>query len=401
MIKKRCMSQSKMLDFVRTLSSSALSLSSRSSASSSAKSSARSSAKSPNVIEATSFPPGSTIFSLIQPTGRIHLGNYLGAIANWRDISNKDTNKDSKFIFGVADLHALTTSPDRETLRRTRYEAIASLLSAGIDHQRCILYHQSHVQEHSQLAWVLTCLTSMGALNRMTQWKLKSKVSDSSSIFEDEVLSKTKAGIFTYPSLQAADILLYKATHVPIGDDQVQHLELCRTIASTFNSTYKTNFFSPPKSVLTPSKKILSLKNPSKKMSKSDMDQNSCVFITELPDSIAKKIRKAVTDSIQGKLYFDAVERPGVSNLISIVSGLTRKPINQTVAELEWVKDHKQLKDLVIELIVEEFKDKRHMFDELVNDTAYLEEIASQGANRAKEIAAPNWQEIQRLIGLH
>lgn len=359
-----------------------------------------SSSSSSNVLETTTFPAGSTVFSLIQPTGRIHLGNYLGAISNWRDISENDINEGTRFIFGVADLHALTTSPPNSTLKNARYEAIASLLSAGISPDRCILYHQSSVSEHSRLAWVLTCLTSMGALNRMTQWKLKSQVSDSSSIIDDEILGKTKAGVFTYPSLQAADILLYKSTHVPIGDDQTQHLELCRNIASTFNSTYKTDLFPTPKSVLTPSKKILSLKNPSKKMSKSDVDQNSCIYITEDPDSISKKIRRAVTDSIQGKLYFDPVERPGVSNLINIVSGLSRKPVDETVKDLEWIKDHKQLKDHVTDLIVEEFKEKRHLFDDLINDKAYLEQLTTQGAAKAKEIATPTWKQVEQLVGL-
>lgn len=354
----------------------------------------------PNVIETTTFPPKSTIFSLIQPTGKFHLGNYLGAISNWRDISNHPDNKDTTFIFGVADLHALTVTPNPTDLKRARYEAIASLLSAGINPEKCIIYHQSSIPEHSQLAWVLTCLTSMGALNRMTQWKLKSKVSDNSSILDEDILSNTRTGIFTYPSLQAADILLYKSTHVPIGDDQTQHLELCRNIASTFNHTYKTNLFPIPKSVLTPSKKILSLRDPSKKMSKSDLDQNACVFITETPDSIAKKIRKSVTDSIQGKLYFDPIERPGVSNLLNIISGLTRSPIDQTVKDLEWIRDHKQLKDHVTDLIINEFSDKRHLYDELVNDPGYLEEIASKGSKRAKEIAEPTWKQVEELIGL-
>ncbi|EGV65982.1 Tryptophan--tRNA ligase, mitochondrial [Yamadazyma tenuis] len=352
------------------------------------------------VTETKKFPSGSTVFSLIQPTGKIHLGNYLGAVSNWKDISQADEDPSTRYIFGTADLHALTSVKDQQVLKNARHEAIASLLATGISPERCIIYHQSSVPEHAQLSWVLTCLTSMGALNRMTQWKSKSKVDEMSSISDLETMGKTKAGVFTYPILQSADVLIYKSTHVPVGEDQAQHLELTRTIAQAFNSTYKTDFFPIPKSVLTPTKKILSLKNPSKKMSKSDADQNSCIYITETPDSIAKKIRKAATDSIQGKVYFDPENRPGVSNLINIVSGLSRKSIDETVKDLDWVKDHKQLKDHVTEMIVEEFKPKRHIFDDLMSDVAYLEQVTNKGREKAKAIAGPNMKEIERLIGL-
>lgn len=353
-----------------------------------------------SISNASVFPAGSTVFSLIQPTGKIHLGNYLGALSNWRDISNDERNSESLFIFGTADLHALTSVTDPVKLKNSRREAIASLIASGINPERSIIYHQSSIAEHSQLSWILTCLTSMGALNRMTQWKLKAKVEESESIFGDEILGKTKAGVLCYPVLQAADILLYRSTHVPVGDDQAQHLELCRNIASIFNSTYNTDFLPLPKSLFTANKKIMSLRSSERKMSKSDVDQNGCLYITESPDQIAKKLRKATTDSIQGRLYFDPIERPGVSNLINIVAGLTRKSVEETVKDLEYIENHKQLKDLVTDLIVEEFKDQRIMYEELMKDVAYIDQIANKGAEKAKNIASTNMREIERLVGL-
>lgn len=345
------------------------------------------------------FPPGARIFSLIQPTGRIHLGNYLGAIRNWRDIADNAPDA-SDIIFGIADLHSITIPHDPKLLKQYRYEAIASLLACGLDPKKCILYHQLAVPEHTELNWILVCNTSMGALNRMTQWKLKANVESSSTIFEDDVLGKTNAGLLNYPVLQAADILIYKATHVPVGDDQSQHLELCRNIAAKFNHTYKTKFFPLPRTVLTPAKKILALRNPHKKMSKSDKDQGLSLYLTEDADSISRKIRRAVTDSVQGPVTFDPVERPGVSNLINIVLGITGRLVEETVDDLSWVKDHKQLKDHVTELLVSEFKDKRVAYEQIMADRAYLDTLCQDGARRAREIASKNMAQVRALVGL-
>lgn len=352
------------------------------------------------VTQIGAFPLNSTIYLLIQPTGRIHLGNYLGAVRNWKDLAQESSSQDipSNCIFGTADLHAITVFKEPTELKKFRYETLASLLSAGLDPTKCILYHQLSVPEHSQLSWIFTCLTNIGSLNRMTQWKLKAHLNDSGSLFDEEV-GKAKAGLLCYPVLQAADVLLYKATHVPVGDDQSQHLELTRGIATTFNHSYKTNMFPLPKTLLTPTKKILSLRNPDKKMSKSDPDQNSCIYVNEEPEAIAKKIRKATTDSIQGGIYYDPDGRPGVSNLINIVSGITRKSIDDTVKDMEWMTNHKQLKDYVTEVIVEELKPRRHLFDELMTDKAYLEQIANEGSRKAREIATTNMDQINKLIG--
>lgn len=345
------------------------------------------------------IPDNSTVFSMIQPTGKIHLGNYLGAVKSWKTISESES-KGTKYIFGTADLHAITMPVDAKTLKHNRYEAIASLLASGIDNEKCILFHQSSVPEHTELNWYLTCNASLGHLNRMTQWKLKSVQSETSTILDEKVLEKVKAGLLMYPVLQAADVLLYNSTHVPVGEDQVQHLELTRSIAQTFNHTYGTDFFKIPNTLLASSQKVLSLRNPAKKMSKSDADKTSCVYVTDPAEEISKKIRRAVTDSIQGPIYFDPVERPGVSNMITIISGISGKSIEDTVRDLAWIKDHKQLKDHVTEVIVEEFKEKRHMYEELMKDWGYLESVCNSGRDRAREIATDNIAKIRKLIGL-
>ncbi|CUM63403.1 uncharacterized protein PRCAT00000977001 [Priceomyces carsonii] len=345
------------------------------------------------------FAPKSTIFSLIQPTGKIHLGNYLGAVRNWKDISDYK-KPDSTVIFGTADLHAITLPQDPDSLRKWRYETLASLVSSGINPEKCVLYHQSSVPEHTELCWLLICLSSMGSLNRMTQWKLKTKQNHSASIFDEDILSNTRAGVLCYPVLQAADVLIYKSTHVPVGEDQSQHLELCRNIAATFNNTYKSDFFPLPQTLITPTKKILSLRNPEKKMSKSDPDESSCIYVIDSPDVIKKKIRRAVTDSIQGPIYFDPEKRPGVSNLINIISGLTRKLVEDTVKELSWVKDHKQLKDHVSDILIHEFEGQRKTYKELMKDHSYIDEVSKKGTEKARDIALKNLLDAKKLVGL-
>ncbi|KAI5961695.1 MSW1 [Candida theae] len=344
------------------------------------------------------LPQNSRVFSMIQPTGRIHLGNYLGAVKSWRTLSN--SNPTSRFIFGIADLHAFTSFKPASELKENRYQAIASLLASGLDTSKCILYFQSAVPEHSELSWFLTCMTSMGQLNRMTQWKSKAQQSQTSSITDEKVMESTKAGVFCYPALQAADILLYRSTHVPVGDDQSQHLELCRNLAKLFNNTYGVDYFPLPKTLLTPAKKILSLKNPEKKMSKSDPVQASCVYVTDSPEQIQSKIRKATTDSIQGDWSFDPVERPGVSNLINIISGLTNESIEETVASVQHLKDHKGLKDYVSELIINEFSDKRQLYDELLKNKDYLDHVCKEGRDSAREVASKNLGEIKSIVGM-
>ncbi|KAG7665843.1 MSW1 [[Candida] subhashii] len=344
------------------------------------------------------LPNNSTVFSMIQPTGKFHIGNYLGAIKAWRTLSESNV-EECKFIFGVADLHAITIPKKSTELKANRLEAMASILSSGIDPKKCILFYQSAVPEHAELHWYLTCITSMGALNRMTQWKSKQQEVESTSS-KKFLFEHTKAGLFCYPVLQAADVLMYNSTHVPVGDDQSQHLELCRAIATSFNDVYDTKFFNIPKTLLTPSQKILSLRNPTKKMSKSDKDQKACVYVTDSPEEIQTKIRKAVTDSQQGPIYFDPVERPGVSNLINIISGISNKPVDEVVKDLEGVTEHSVLKNRVADLLIEEFSKERDLYEKLMGDAAYLEQVYNQGRDQAREIASANIKQIRKLIGM-
>lgn len=344
-------------------------------------------------VQSTSFDPKAfeikpheTIYSGIQPTGKFHLGNYLGAVRLWKDLIDA-APASSNILYAVADLHAITLPKNAKELRDYRYEAIASILATGIDHERAIVYHQSALSEHYELNWILSCLTGIGYLNRMTQWKSKSNGLDTASL-----------GLFAYPVLQAADILLFKSNLVPVGDDQSQHLELCRHIAEQFNKSYK-KVFPLPRTILAPTKKILSLKDPSKKMSKSDPDQNSVIYITDEPDEISRKIKKAVTDSISHEFKYDPENRPGVSNMINSISGIQRKSIQQVEKDIENFHDHKAFKDYVTEVFVEEFKEPRLKYNELMKDFGYLKSVVEKNNEKARSIAAKTMFEVKKSTG--
>jgi tryptophanyl-tRNA synthetase len=344
-------------------------------------------------VQSTSFDPKSfdikpqeTIFSGIQPTGKFHLGNYLGAVRLWRDLV-ESSPEGTNILYSVADLHAITMPKKAKELKDFRYEAIASILAIGIDPEKAIVYHQSAVSQHAELNWILSCLTGIGYLNRMTQWKSKSDGLDTASL-----------GLFGYPVLQAADILLFKSSIVPVGDDQSQHLELSRHIAEQFNKTYKKTF-PLPRTILAPTKKILSLKDPSKKMSKSDPDQNSVIYITDEPDEIKRKIRRAVTDSIAHEFKFDPENRPGVSNMINTISGIERKSIEQVEKDIEHIKDHKAFKDYVTDVLVEEFREPRLKYNELMTDFGYLKSVVNKNNDRARAIAEKTMAEVKKNSG--
>ncbi|CAM9011463.1 unnamed protein product [Wickerhamomyces anomalus] len=334
-----------------------------------------------------SIPEHSSIFSLIQPTGKFHLGNYLGAIRVWNDLCEKAPDS-SRVIYGVADLHAMTIPKPAKQLKTYRYEAIASILSSGIDSDKAIIYHQSAISEHSELYWILSCHAGVGYLNRMTQWKSKSEGLDSASL-----------GLFAYPVLQAADILLYKSTHVPVGDDQSQHLELTRHLATQFNKHFKKTF-PMPTTILAPTKKILSLKDPSKKMSKSDPDQNGTLYVNDTPEVLQKKIKKAVTDSISTHFNYGPISRPGVSNMINTISGIQRKSIEEVERDIAHFNDHQTFKNYVTEVITEEFTKPRKLFDELMKDPEYLHSVVEKGNSKAREIASKTLKEVKKNAGL-
>lgn len=359
--------------------------------------------KSITTFSSTVIKPNTTVFSAIQPTGVFHLGNYLGAVRSWVDIQNAAPDS-TKLYYATADLHAITVPQDPETLRANRIQAIASILSTGINPERCAVYHQSDVPEHVQLNWLLMTLTGMGSLNRMVQWKSKANINELSSLesLNKDELSKVQLGLFAYPVLQAADVLIHNADYVPVGEDQSQHLELTRQIATTFNSRFGNNYTFPlPTTLFAPFKKINSLKNPSKKMSKSDPNKQSCIYITDSADEINKKIRKAVTDSIQGPITYEPQDRPGVANLIQIASGIlgNKTPEELLKNELSNINSHAELKSTVADILTNELKPVRDRYTQLINNKDYLSSIAENGANKARESASITLKNAYKAMG--
>lgn len=348
-------------------------------------------------LDARDIPNNATIFSMVQPTGKFHLGNYLGATRVWQDLCDLK-QPGQKLLFGIADLHALTVpKPNVQEFRQFRNEAIASILSVGIDPNKATVMHQSSIPQHAQLYWILSTLASMGYLNRMTQWKSKSNLKNSA--LDADTIGKVKLGLFSYPVLQAADILIYRATHVPVGDDQSQHLELTRHLAEQFNNLYKTDIFPKPKTLLAPTKKIFSLASPDKKMSKSDSNQDSVIYVNDEPNVIAKKIKKAVTDSIVDHFNYDPVNRPGVSNLINIVSGVQRKSVQEVEKDISHLNNFKDFKNYVTEVIVEELKSPKEKFVRFMAEPEFLDEVVQRGTEEAKELTERNYKEISKIVG--
>lgn len=338
------------------------------------------------------------VFSMVQPTGKFHLGNYLGATRVWKDLCDIK-QPGQRLIFGVADLHAITIpKPDAAQFKQLRREAIASILAVGVDPARASIMYQSAIPAHSQLYWLLSTVAPMGYLNRMTQWKSKSNLREDKDATAKE-LGEVKLGLFGYPVLQAADILLYKATHVPVGDDQVQHLELTRTLAENFNKLYKKQVFPLPRTLLAPTKKILSLTHDTKKMSKSDPNQDGVIYVNDPPETIVRKIKKARTDSITDKFYYDPVHRPGLSNLINIVSGITKQPVHAVEQELQKFDNYRDLKAHVSEVIIEELRVPREKFHQYMEDPQFLDDTVQQGTQRASEIAASTMKETMQTMG--
>lgn len=321
------------------------------------------------------------ILSGIQPTGSIHIGAYSGAIKQWTELQAT-----GECIFFVADLHALTVPQDPKTFAKRTLETAAELLAAGLDPEKCLIFVQSQVKEHAELAWILNTLTPLGELERMTQYKDKSK----------QFKSNLNAGLLNYPILQAADILLYQADSVPVGKDQVQHLELTKTIARKFNQKYGETFKVPEALTLSLGAKIMSLADPKKKMSKSQPE--TCLFLFDEPEIIKKKIMSAVTDT--GKtIKYDPAKKPGVSNLLTIFSLFSGQPAKETEKNFKgkgYAEFKKQLADLLI-LKLEPFRRKKK---ELLPREVYLREILEQGRKRAEIIAQSTMSEVCRKVGL-
>ncbi len=321
------------------------------------------------------------MYSGIKPSGRLTLGNYIGSINQWEQMQD-----DYNCIYCVADLHAITERQEPKDLRAMSIELFAQYVSAGIDPEKSIMYFQSHVSEHAELCWILSCMTYMGELNRMTQYKVKSQKGG----------DNLNAGLFTYPILMAADILLYQTDFVPVGDDQTQHVELTRDIANRFNNRYSDTFVIPEAINPKVGARIMSLQDPSKKMSKSDENINASIYIVDGDDVIARKIKRAVTDS-EGTIKYDK-NRLAIKNLIEIYASLSGK----TYEEIELMYDGKgygvfksDLSDLVISTIAP----IRNRYLELMSDKAELEKIYTDGADQARKIARKTLNKVKKKTG--
>lgn len=328
-----------------------------------------------------SVQPKERVLSAIQPTGMPTLGNYLGALKNWKNMS-----EDYDCLFAVADLHSITVRTTPADLRRRSIEMYAMLMAIGLDPEKNILFVQSHVPAHSQLGWILNCYTQFGEASRMTQFK------DKSAKHADNV----NAGLFTYPSLMAADILLYNADYVPVGADQKQHLELCRNIAERFNGLYSPTFVVPEGLIPKTGARIMSLQDPTKKMSKSD--ENTAGFITMLdtPAEIMKKFKRAVTDS-EARVYYGE-NKAGINNLMGIYSCITGKSYDEIEKEFEG-RGYGDFKTAVGEAVVKELEPIQARYNELIKDKAYLEKCYSEAAPRAEAIARRTLQKVMKKVG--
>jgi len=324
------------------------------------------------------------VLSGIQPTAdSYHLGNYLGALKQWIELQN---NYDA-FYF-IPDLHAITVDQDPEELRHRTVAGAAQLIALGIDPAKSTLFVQSHVPQHAELTWVLNCLTGFGEASRMTQFKDKSA---------KQGTDRATVGLFTYPVLMAADILLYKPQYVPVGEDQRQHLELTRTLAERFNSRYGETFVVPEGFIPEGSAKIQDLQNPTAKMSKSADNPKGCINLLDDPKTSAKRIRSAVTDN-DGVIAFDKENKPGVSNLLVIQSALTGTSVDDLVAGYEG-KGYGALKVDTADALEAFTTPLKARFDELMEDRGELERILAAGAERAREVSEPLLQDVYDKVG--
>ena len=322
-----------------------------------------------------------TIFSGVQPSGNLTIGNYLGAIKNWTDLQN-----DYNCIYCVVDMHAITVRQVPADLRRRTYETLAVYIAAGLDPEKNTLFVQSHVPAHTTLSWDLGCFTMFGELSRMTQFKDKSQRN----------ADNINAGLFTYPVLMAADILLYQTDLVPVGSDQKQHLELARDIAVRFNNTYSDTFIVPEGYIPKTGMRIMSLAEPTKKMSKSDANPNASVAILDSKDDIIRKFKRAVTDSDTVVKYADG--KDGINNLMNIYSCFTGKTAEEIEREFEG-KGYGDFKLAVGETVADSLAPIRKKFDELMQDKKYLETVMKNGAESASRIAYKTIAKVHRKLG--
>lgn len=321
------------------------------------------------------------ILSCIQPSGIPTLGNYLGALKNWKKLADEFDG-----AFAVADLHAITVRQDPQKLREQTKNVLALLLAIGLDPEKSIIFVQSHVPQHSQLAWVLNCYTQFGEMNRMTQFK------DKSISHADNV----NVGLFSYPVLMAADILLYQADLVPVGADQKQHLEIARDIANRFNGIYGNVFTVPDPYIGKNGARVMSLTDPVKKMSKSDPNPKGFISVFDTPDVIMKKFKSAVTDSEACVRYAEG--KDGINNLMGIYSCCTGKTNEEIEKEFEG-KGYGDFKVAVAEAVIEELRPVQDEYNRIINDKAYLQQVAAAGAEKAGRIANRTYSKVMKKVG--
>lgn len=334
------------------------------------------------------------VFSGVQPSGELSLGNYLGALRNWVKMQDE-----YECLFCIVDLHAITVRQDPEALRKATLDTLAIYLACGIDPEKSTIFIQSHVPEHSQLAWILNCYTYFGEMGRMTQFK------DKSARYEENV----NVGLFTYPVLMAADILLYQANQVPVGDDQKQHLEITRDIANRFNALYGKKdaegnviepiFAVPEVFIAKTGARIMSLLEPTKKMSKSDDNRNNVIGLLEDPKSVEKKIKRAMTDGDEPPVVrYDIQNKPGVSNLLDILASVTGKTISELEAEFEG-KMYGHLKGAVAEEVSAMLSQLQARYHHFRNDEQLLEKIYREGAEKARAKAKETLAQVYKKVG--
>ena len=331
---------------------------------------------------------GKKIFSGVQPTGNLHLGNYLGAIKNFVKLSNDINNE---CIFCVVDLHAITVKQDPNELRNNTLETVATFIASGIDPEKNIIFNQSKVSAHAEMAWILSCVSPMGWLNRMTQFKEKAG--------KDK--EKASVGLYSYPVLMAADILLYDASHVPVGEDQKQHLELCRDIAQKFNNEFQAHdFLNVPEPLIQKQfSRIMSLKDGTKKMSKSELSDLSRINLTDSKDSIINKIKKAKTDPMPLPSNIKELEkRPEAKNLLGIYSSLENITLEKSIQIFNG-KNFSDFKEKLSQVLIEKIEPISKEIKKLIHDQSYLDKILLEGNQKANHIASSKIKKLQEIVG--
>lgn len=322
------------------------------------------------------------IFSGIQPSGSLTLGNYLGALKNWVGLQDE-----YNCYYCVVDQHAITVPKEPKDLRKNTYEVLSNYLAAGLDPDKSTMFIQSHVSAHAELGWILNCSAYFGELTRMTQFKDKSSKQEGGNI---------PAGLFTYPTLMAADILLYQADLVPVGEDQRQHLELTRDLAQRFNNRYSETFVIPDAYITKVGAKIMNLQDPTSKMSKSDPNTNSFILLSDDNDAIRRKFKRAVTDSLGIVKLSD--DQPGIKNLLGIYSKITGESVEDIVNKYEG-KGYAQFKDDVAEVVIGELQPVREKAEYLMKNKDYLDDICRKGAEKAEVVARKTLRKVYKKVG--